>query len=119
VCISFRHGISQIKKDLSPVPPAEDVPGKRWAWPEEAASISSCFLVVKIHKVRNIFPDRVLAFYSGPVSVGRNHPAMEVTIHKATAIIRDLTQPMEYRFCNASSHTIPGMNAASRALPNR
>ena len=43
---------------------------------------------------------------------------MEVTIHTTTAINRDLSQPIVYSFCNASSHTIPAMNAAIRSLAN-
>lgn len=51
--------------------------------------------------------------HTGPPSVGRNQPTMEVTIQITTAMIRDLIQPMVYSLCNASSHTIPAMSAAS------
>ena len=57
--------------------------------------------------------------HKGPVSVGRIHPTMDATTHMTTAMIRDLIQPIEYSICNASSHTIPAMNAASNPWPSR
>jgi len=55
-----------------------------------------------------------LIFYRGPVRCGRNHPIIEVTIQMTTAMMRDLTQPIVYNFCNAISHTIPAIKAAIR-----
>ena len=53
------------------------------------------------------------------MSVGRNHPTMDVTPQITTAMTRDLIQPIEYSVCNASSHAIPAMNAASNPWPSK
>ena len=59
------------------------------------------------------------AAHNGPVSAGRNQPAMLVTIHMTTAIASDLSHPILYRNWSASSHTIPPMIAAIHPWPSR
>jgi len=57
-------------------------------WKVSPGTISpECGLFVNILKKRQEY------FYSGPVSVGRNHPTTVVAIHTTTAINRDLSQP--------------------------
>ena len=69
----------------------------------------------KIKKMVNDL-NRLCDHHKGPMSVGRNHPTMEVTPQMITAMIRDLIQPIEYSICNASSHAIPADECSEQSL---